>query len=179
MDEGKILSTLHPTLTVRFPKFFIHSSRTGSVKRAKPRPLHRHIWVVSTFHSARGGGMTPPVCQWSESSCSVSRWSEARTGGDGGREPGHLWDLNHHTDKMCGIMALRRLLLLLFICQVFPRSQSEERKYFLNAVKESTAPRESGGWNLIARLKSYLHFRRLKIDLSPFTFLGHFQVLHA
>lgn len=126
----KLLNTLHSTLAVRFPKFFIHSARTGSVKRAKPRPLHCHIWVVSTFHGARGGGMTPPVCQWPESSCSVSRWSEARTGGDGGREPGHLWDLNHHTDKMCGIMALRRLLLLLFICQVFPRSQSEERKYF-------------------------------------------------
>ena len=31
-------------------------------------------------------------------------------------------------------------------------------------------PRESGGWNLIARFKSYLHFRRLKVDFSLITF---------
>lgn len=71
---------------------------------------------------------------------------------------------------MCSIMALRRLFLFVFISQVFPRSLSKERKYFLNAVKESTAPRESGGWNLIAHFKSYLHFRPLKVDFSPITF---------
>lgn len=161
---GKTVSILHAPLTARFPKFSVHSARAASAKRARPRPLCRHIWAVSTFHGARGGGMTPPVCRRSERSRSVSRRGAARTGGVGGREPGHF---NHHADKMCATMALRRLLLLSFFCQGFPGSQSKERKYLLNAVKESAAPRESGGWNLIARLKSYLHFR------PPVHFLGH------
>lgn len=77
-------------------------------------------------------------------------------------------------------MSLRRIFLFIFIYQVFPRSVSKERKYFLNAVKESTAPRESGGWNLIARFKSYLHFRRLKVDFSPITFyVTNQKVLHT
>lgn len=81
---------------------------------------------------------------------------------------------------MCTIMALRRLFLFVFIYQVFPRSLSKERKYFLNAVKESTAAHESGGWNLIARFKSYLHFRRLKVDFSPIAFyVTNHKVFHT
>lgn len=98
----------------------------------------------------------------------------------GGPEPGHPWEINHHLGEMRAVMALRQLFLFVFICQLFPRSLSKERKYFLNAVKESTAPRESGGWNLIARFKSYLHFRRLKVGFGPITFYFTGQkVLHT
>lgn len=57
-------------------KAYILLNETGAVQWFCPRPLYNHIWITSTFQSARGGAMTPPVCQWSAGSCSLSRWSE-------------------------------------------------------------------------------------------------------
>ncbi|CAG06983.1 unnamed protein product [Tetraodon nigroviridis] len=44
--------------------------------------------------------MTPPVCQWSESSCSVSRWRKSRSGvRDGSRDA--LGNTSSTRPKVC------------------------------------------------------------------------------
>lgn len=126
--------------------------RTGPVKR--PGPAH-FMTIYGSFPHSRARGAE----EWRHlfvngPGARAQLAGESRSGVRGTEEESRDTSgiLTTTLTKMCGIMALRRLFLFVFIYQGFHRSQSKERKYLFKRCKGKYRT----SW-----------FRRLEFD-SPF-----------